>query len=58
MEAGLLSKVSELTEELYAKSAALDEAVAAAPSGDNIATAHYYHDTVIAAMDAVRVPAD
>ena len=58
MEAGLLSKVSELTEELYAKSAALDEAVAAAPSGDNTATAHYYHDTVIAAMDAVRVPAD
>ena len=58
MEAGLLSKVSELTEELYAKSAALDEAVAAAPSGDNTATAHYYHDTVIAAMDAVRAPAD
>ena len=58
METGLLSKVSELTEELYAKSAALDEAVAAAPSGDNTATAHYYHDTVIAAMDAVRAPAD
>ena len=58
MEAGLLSKVSELTEELYAKNTALDEAIAAAPSGDNIETAHYYHNTVIAAMDAVRAPAD
>ena len=58
MEAGLLGKVSELTEELYAKNTALDEAIAAAPSGDNIETAHYYHNTVIAAMDAVRAPAD
>ena len=58
MEAGLLSKVSELTEELYAKNTALDEAIAAAPSGDSTATAHYYHNTVIAAMDAVRAPAD
>ena len=58
MEAGLLGKVSELTEELYAKNTALDEAIAAAPSGDNTETAHYYHNTVIAAMDAVRAPAD
>ena len=58
MEAGLLGKISELTEELYAKNTALDEAIAAAPSGDNIETAHYYHNTVIAAMDAVRAPAD
>ena len=58
MEAGLLGKISELTEELYAKNTALDEAIAAAPSGDSTATAHYYHDTVIAAMDAVRAPAD
>ena len=35
MEAGLLGKVSELTEELYTKSAALDEAVAAVPTDDN-----------------------
>ncbi len=57
MEAGLLGKVSELTEELYAKSAARTRQLQQ-PSGDNTATAHYYHDTVIAAMDAVRVPAD
>ena len=58
MEAGLLGKVSELTEELYTKSAALDEAVAAVPTDDSQKAAHYYHDVVISAMDAVRVPAD
>lgn len=58
MEAGLLGKVSELTEELYTKSAALDEAVAAVPTDDSQKAAHYYHDIVISAMDAVRVPAD
>lgn len=58
MEAGLLGKVSELTEELYAKSAALDEAVAAVPTDDNEKAAHYYHDVVISAMDEVRAPAD
>ncbi len=58
MEAGLLSKVSELTEELYTKSAALDEAVAAVPTDDNEKAAHYYHDVVISAMDEVRAPAD
>lgn len=58
MEAGLLGKVSELTEELYTKSAALDEAVAAVPTDDNEKAAHYYHDVVISAMDEVRAPAD
>ena len=58
MEAGLLGKISELTEELYTKSAALDEAVAAVPTDDSQKAAHYYHDVVISAMDAVRVPAD
>ena len=58
MEAGLLGKGSELTEELYTKSAALDEAVAAVPTDDSQKAAHYYHDVVISAMDAVRVPAD
>ena len=55
---GLLGKVSELTEELYTKSAALDEAVAAVPTDDNEKAAHYYHDVVISAMDEVRAPAD
>ena len=41
MEAGLLGKVSELTEELYTKSAALDEAVAAVPTDDSQKAAHY-----------------
>ena len=58
MEAGLLGKVSELTEELYTKSAALDEAIAAVPTDDNEKAAHYYHDVVISAMDEVRAPAD
>ena len=58
MEADLLGKVSELTEELYTKSAALDEAVAAVPTDDNEKAAHYYHDVVISAMDEVRAPAD
>ena len=58
MEAGLLGKVSELTEELYTKSAALDEAVAAVPTDDNEKAAHHYHDVVISAMDEVRAPAE
>ena len=58
MEAGLLGKISELTEELYTKSAALDEAVAAVPTDDSQKAAHYYHDVVISAMDEVRAPAD
>ncbi|WP_125114708.1 glutamine synthetase III family protein [Agathobaculum sp. Marseille-P7918] len=58
MEADLLGRVSALTEELYNKCRELDAAVAQAPDADAETIAHYYHDTILPAMDAVRAPAD
>ncbi len=58
MEADLLGRVSDETEMLYQKCAALDAAVKAVPEGDCETVARYYHDAVIPAMDAVRAPAD
>ncbi|HIY53603.1 MAG TPA: glutamine synthetase III [Candidatus Agathobaculum merdavium] len=58
MEADLLGRVSALTEELYQQCRALDDAVAGAPAAEAKAVAHYYHDTILPLMDAVRAPAD
>ena len=58
MEADLLGRVSALTEELYQQCRALDDAVAGAPAAEAEAVAHYYHDTILPLMDAVRAPAD
>lgn len=58
MEADLLGRVSALTEELYNKCRELDAAVEQAPDADAETIAHYYHDTILPAMDAVRAPAD
>ncbi|MGI6181621.1 MAG: glutamine synthetase III [Agathobaculum sp.] len=58
MEAELLARVSDNVETLYRKCAELDAAVEHAPMTDSEETAHYYRDTVIPLMDAVRVPAD
>ncbi len=58
MEADLLGRVSALTEELYTKCRALDDAVEQAPAADAETVANYYHDTILPAMDAVRAPAD
>ena len=58
MEAGLLGRVSALTEELYTKCSELDQAVADAPKDDSKKTVNYYHDVILAKMDEVRAPAD
>lgn len=58
MEADLLGRVSALTEELYQQCRALDDAVAGAPAAEAETVAHYYHDTILPLMDAVRAPAD
>ena len=58
MEAGLLGRVSALTEELYTKCSELDQAVADAPKDDSKQTVNYYHDVILAKMDEVRAPAD
>ena len=58
MEADLLGRVSALTEDLYNKCRELDAAVEQAPAADAETIAHYYHDTILPAMDAVRAPAD
>ena len=58
MEAELLGRISELTEELYNKCRELDSVVAAAPRAEAEMLANYYHDMVLPAMEAVRVPAD
>ena len=58
MEAGLLGRISELTEELYQKNDDLERAVAAAPRAEAGMLANYYHDVVLPAMEAVRIPAD
>ena len=54
MEAGLLGRVSALTEELYTKCSELDQAVADAPKDDSKQTVNYYHDVILAKMDEVR----
>ena len=56
MEAGLLGRVSALTEELYTKCSELDQAVADAPKDDSKKTVNYYHDVILAKMDEVRAP--
>ena len=58
MEAGLLGRVSALTEELYTKCSELDQAVADAPKDNSKQTVNYYHDVILAKMDEVRAPAD
>ena len=58
MEAGLLGRVSALTEELYTKCSELDQAVADAPKDDSKKTVNYYHDVILAKMDEVRASAD
>ena len=58
MEAGLLGRVSALTEELYTKCSELDQAVADAPKDDSKKTVNYYHDVILAKMDEARAPAD
>jgi len=59
METELLSQVSELTEQLYKNCNELDLRVkSASKEWDEIKLAHYYHDTVLPAMEKVRVPAD
>ena len=58
MEAGLLGRVSALTEELYTKCSELDQAVVDAPKDDSKKTVNYYHDVILAKMDEVRAPAD
>ena len=58
MEAGLLGRVSALTEELYTKCSELDQAVADAPKDDSKQTVNYYHDVILAKMDEVRASAD
>ena len=58
MEVDLLGRVSALTEELYNGCRALDSAVANAPAAQAETVAHYYHDTILPLMDAVRTTAD
>ena len=58
MEAALLTEISALTEELYTKCEALENALENAPETSAAAIARYYHDTVIPAMQAARKPAD
>ena len=58
MEANLLGDVSNETAELYEKCTALETAIKTAPAQNAEEVAHYYCNTVIPAMNAVRVPAD
>ena len=58
METELLGRISELTKELYHRCDDLERAVAAAPRAESEQLANYYHDVVLPAMEAVRVPAD
>ncbi len=58
VETKLIGEVSALAEELEAATGALEAAVDAAPETDSETLAHYYHDSVIPCMDAVRAPAD
>ncbi len=59
-ESDVLSRVSALTDELYARCAVLDEAIAGvgALPADYCLRAGYYHDTVLAAMAEVRAVSD
>ena len=58
METELLGRISVLTKELYHKCDDLERVVAAAPRAESKMLANYYHDVVLPAMEAVRIPAD
>ena len=58
MEVDLLGRVSALTEELYNGCRKLDSAVENAPTAQAETVAHYYYDTILPLMDAVRTTAD
>ena len=55
---GKLSDISALTDTLYTKCTALEKSIADVPDASPEDIAHYYHDVVIPAMEAVREPAD
>ena len=58
-ETELVQKLSALGNTLFEKEQALEQALAgAAAVEDSLERAHYYHDVVLAAMNALRVPAD
>lgn len=57
-EQSMLSDISALTDTLYTKCTALEKCIADVPDASPEDIAHYYHDVVIPAMEAVREPAD
>jgi len=58
METDLLTKISNLTEQLYQNNGALDNKVEAVPTASSEDIAKYYHDNILPAMDKVREVAD
>jgi glutamine synthetase len=58
-ETGLATKISRLTAQMNEKNIALGNAVAKAEAiEDNLEQARFYHDTVLANMEALRAVAD
>ena len=58
VETKLLGKVSALCGEMEEAVSALEAALDKVPDADAETLCHYYHDSVITCMDAVRKPAD
>ena len=58
LEEGLLKKLSAHADRMYDKVLVLEQVESRANSGDALQTAKYYHDTVLKAMEELRVDVD